>query len=129
MCPSSDENDLAEPRVKRINELRKGFEFGTLLAHASDDSNAEDRILLQIMSACSLPRDRCHPTSRRRWLRESRREPHVVAQEKSRDLASDTVQCVHGEQILSSVDGPSFLRPFKREVVLLTFYRRRSTFL
>src|SRR4030095_16242452 len=67
MCPSSDDNDLAEPRVKRINEFRKGFEFGILLAHASDDSNAEDRILLQIMSACSLPRDGCCPTSSQTW--------------------------------------------------------------
>src|SRR6266436_87957 len=67
MCPSPDENDLAEPGIKRSNEFRKRFEFGILFAHGSDDSNAGDRIFLQIRSACSLPRDGCCPTSSQTW--------------------------------------------------------------
>jgi hypothetical protein len=46
--PIPDENDLAEPGRNRNNEFRKCFEFGILFAHGSDDSNAEDRIFLQI---------------------------------------------------------------------------------
>jgi len=30
MCPSPDENDLAEPGLNRNNEFRKRFEFGFL---------------------------------------------------------------------------------------------------
>src|SRR5216684_4873374 len=56
MCPSPDENDLAEPGLNRDDEFRKRLEFGILFAHGSDDSTAEDRIFLQIRSACSLPR-------------------------------------------------------------------------
>src|SRR5258707_14306183 len=59
MCPSPDENDLTKPGFNRAHEFRKRFEFRILFDHGSDDSSAEDRIFLQIRSACSLPRDGC----------------------------------------------------------------------
>ena len=63
MCPSSDKNHVAEPGLQRDDEFRKRFESGISFAHGSDDSSAGDRILLQIRSACSLPRDGCWLTS------------------------------------------------------------------
>jgi hypothetical protein len=41
------------------DEFRKRFKLGILFAHGWEDSNAGERILFQITSACSLPRDGC----------------------------------------------------------------------